>query len=99
MTVERATHSKVKLRVEDFDLLALNGGLEGLERTELLDGDIHLVGPQYAPHGLAKAVFYDALRGWKRAHRHDLALFTAASVAMLPPEFRVLRFRLTPSGS
>lgn len=84
MTVERAMHSKVKLRVEDFDLLAMDGGLEGLERTELLDGDIHLLGPQYVPHGMAKAVFHDALLEWKRVYRPELSLFTAASVAMLP---------------
>ena len=72
------------MRVEDFDLLAMDGGLEGLERTELLDGDIHLLGPQYVPHGMAKAVFHDALLEWKRVYRPELSLFTAASVAMPP---------------
>ena len=38
MTVKLASRSKVKLRVDDFDLLALSGGLADLGRTELLDG-------------------------------------------------------------
>ena len=84
MTVELATHPKVKLRVEDFDLLAMNGGLEGLERTELLDGDIYLMSPQYLPHGTAKALFYEALLDWKRVHRPELSLLSEVSVAMPP---------------
>ena len=84
MTVELATHPKVKLRVEDFDLLAMNGGLEGLERTELLDGDIYLMSPQYSPHSDAKSLFYEALLDWKRLHRPELAVRTESSVAMPP---------------
>ena len=84
MTVELATHPKVKLRVEDFDLLAMNGGLEGLERTELLDGDIYQMSPQYLPHGTAKALYYEALLDWKREHRPELALLSEVSVAMPP---------------
>ena len=84
MTVELPTHPKVKLRVEDFDLLAQNGGLEGLERTELLDGDIYQMSPQYLPHGTAKALFYEALLDWKREHRPELAVLSEVSVAMPP---------------
>ncbi|MGE3692874.1 MAG: Uma2 family endonuclease [Novosphingobium sp.] len=84
MTVERAMHSKVRLRVDDFDLLALNGGLEGLERTELLNGDIHLMSPQYSPHSNAKSLFYDALLDWQRAHRAEWAVRMETSVAMPP---------------
>jgi Uma2 family endonuclease len=84
MTVELASHPKVKLRVDDFDLLALSGALADLERTELLDGDIYLMNSQYTRHGSAKAHFYDALLDWKRAHRPDLALFSEVSVAMPP---------------
>ena len=86
MTVELATHPKVKLRVEDFDLLAMNGGLEGLERTELLDGDIYQMSPQYLAHGTAKALFYEALLDWKRKHRPELALLSDVSVAMPPSD-------------
>lgn len=84
MTVELASHSKVKLRVDDFDLLALNGGLADLERTELLDGDIHLISPQYNRHANAKALFYDALLDWKRAHRPEWVVRSETSVAMPP---------------
>lgn len=84
MTVELATHPKVKLRVEDFDLLAMNGGLEGLERTELLDGDIYLMSPQYSPHSDAKSLIYEALLDWKRLYRPELAVRTESSVAMPP---------------
>lgn len=84
MTVELAMYPKVKLRVEDFDLLAMNGGLEGLDRTELLDGDIYQMSPQYLPHGTAKALFYEALLDWKREHRPELALLSEVSVAMPP---------------
>lgn len=86
MTVEQARQSKVKLRVEDFDLLALNGGLEGLERTELLDGDIHLMSPQFLRHAMAKAVFYNALLDWQRNHRPELLVLSEVSVAMPPSD-------------
>ncbi len=84
MTVELATHSKVKLRVDDFDLLALNGGLDGLERTELLDGDIYQMSPQYTRHGIAKALFHEALLDWKRANRPEWLVLSEVSVAMPP---------------
>lgn len=84
MNAPLASHSKVKLRVDDFDLLATNGGLVGLERTELLDGDIYLMAPQYAPHLDAKALFHEALLDWSRAHRPDLMVRTEGSVAMPP---------------
>ena len=84
MTVDLATHSKVKLRVDDFDLLALNGGLSGFERTELLDGDIYLMSPQYTRHGLAKALFHEALLDWKRVNRPEVQVLSEVSVAMPP---------------
>ena len=84
MTIADKSSPKVKLRVEDFDLLAEAGGWAGLERTELLDGDIYEMSPQYSCHGNAKAVFYEALLDWKRAHRPDLAVRSEVSVAMPP---------------
>ena len=84
MTVELASHPKVKLRVDDFDLLALNGGLDGLERTELLDGDIYLMSPQYNRHSHAKSLFYDALLDWTREHRPEWSVRSETSVAMPP---------------
>ena len=84
MTIADKSSPKVKLRVEDFDLLAEAGGLAGLERTELLDGDIYEMSPQYSRHGNAKALFYEALLDWKRAHRPDLAVRSEVSVATPP---------------
>jgi Uma2 family endonuclease len=84
MTVELAKHTKVKLRVDDFDLLALNGGLSGLERTELLDGDIYQMGPQFSRHGMAKAQFYNAVLDWQRSQRPELMVLSEVSVAMPP---------------
>ena len=84
MTIALATQPKVKLKVDDFDLLAEAGALTGLERTELLDGDIYLRAPQYTRHAAAKSFVYDALLDWKRVHRRELVVRTEASVAMPP---------------
>ena len=84
MTIALASHAKVKLKVDDFDLLAENGGLAGLERTELLDGDIYLMAPQYSRHLNAKALFHEGLLDWVRANRPDLVVRTEGSVAMPP---------------
>lgn len=84
MTIALAPRPKVKLRVEDFDLLAESGGLAGLERTELLDGDIYLMSPQYRQHAFAKSVFYDAIRDWTVANTAELRTLMEVSVAMPP---------------
>jgi Uma2 family endonuclease len=84
MTIALAPRPKVKLRVEDFDLLAESGGLAGLERTELLDGDIYLMSPQYREHAFAKSVFYDAIRDWASANVPHLRTLMEVSVAMPP---------------
>ena len=84
MTVELASHPKVKLRVSDFDLLATNGGLAGLDRTELLDGDIYLMSPQYNRHSHAKSLFWEALLDWKRINRPHWEVRSETSVAMPP---------------
>lgn len=86
MTVELASHAKVKLSVDDFDLLAVNGGLAGLERTELLDADIYLMTSQCIRHAMAKALFHDALLDWKGASRPEHVVFSEASVAMPPQD-------------
>lgn len=81
-----STPTKVKLTVDQFDLLAESGGLAGLERSELLDGDIYLMAPQYSRHGMAKARIYEALLDWKRQHRADLVVLSEVSVAMPPSD-------------
>ena len=80
----RAT--KVKLNVDQFDLLAESGGLRGLERSELLDGDIYLMSAQYRRHAYAKSVLYEALLDWTRANRPSLRVMSEASVAMPPSD-------------
>ena len=84
MTVELASRPKVKLRVDDFDLLALSGGLADLGRTELLDGDIYQMNSQYTRHGMVKAHFYNALLDWKRTNRPEWVVLSEVSVAMPP---------------
>lgn len=85
MTIALTTRpDKVKLRVEDFDLLAESDALRGMERSELLDGDIYLMAAQYRLHGFAKSVFHEALIDWARAHRPDLRVLSEVSVAMPP---------------
>jgi Uma2 family endonuclease len=76
--------AKIKLSVDQFDLLAMGGGLAGLGRSELIDGDIYLMAPQYRRHAYVKARFHEALLDWTRANRPDLTVFTEASVAMPP---------------
>lgn len=84
MTIALALHPKVKLTVDGFNMLAEGGELAGFERSELLDGDIYLMSPQYSRHGMAKAVLHEALLDWKRAHRPELVVLTEVSVAMPP---------------
>ena len=84
MTVELASRPKVKLRVDDFDLLALSGGLADLGRTELLDGDIYQMNSQYTRHGMVKAHFYNELFLWARANGPELVVLSEVSVAMPP---------------
>ena len=84
MTVELASRPKVKLRVDDFDILALGGALVDLGRTELLDGDIYAMNSQYTRHAMVKAHFYNALFLWTLSDRPDLTVLSEVSVAMPP---------------
>lgn len=61
MTVqERLSPGKYKLRVEDYELLA-DAGAFGHQRTELIDGEVIVMSPQFRPHGMVKLDLYDAL--------------------------------------
>ena len=84
MTVELASRPKVKLRVDDFDMLALGGALADLGRTELLDGDIYAMNSQYTRHAMVKAHFYNALFLWTLSDGRDLTVLSEVSVAMPP---------------
>ncbi|OYY79267.1 MAG: hypothetical protein B7Y43_02225 [Sphingomonas sp. 28-62-20] len=52
---------KYRLRVEDYLTLDASGAFEGA-RTELIEGEVIVMSPQYRPHGMAKMALYDALR-------------------------------------
>ncbi|WP_380785872.1 Uma2 family endonuclease [Sphingomonas sp. R86521] len=61
MTVqERLSPGKYKLRVEDYELLA-EAGAFGDQRTELIDGEVIVMPPQFRPHGMVKLELYDQL--------------------------------------
>lgn len=50
MTIqERLSPGKYKLRVEDYVLLADAGAFEG-QRTELIEGDVIVMAPEFRPH-------------------------------------------------
>lgn len=57
---ERLSPGRYKLRVEDYALLADAGAFEG-RRTELIDGDVIVMPPQFRPHGMVKLELYDEL--------------------------------------
>jgi Uma2 family endonuclease len=52
---------KYRLKVDDYLTLFDAGAFEGL-RTELIEGDVIVMSPQYRPHGVIKMALYDALR-------------------------------------
>lgn len=52
---------KYRLKVDDYLTLFEAGAFEGL-RTELIEGDVIVMSPQYRPHGAIKMALYDALR-------------------------------------
>ena len=62
MTFERRlAPGKYRLQVSDYRHLAEAGAFRGL-RTELIEGDVFVMSPQFRPHGMAKMELYDALR-------------------------------------
>lgn len=52
---------KLRLRVEDFELLEEGGAFADRSKAELIDGEIYVVNAQYARHGLAKSRLLYAL--------------------------------------
>ena len=57
---------KYRLRVEDYLTLDASGAFEGA-RTELIEGEVIVMSPQYRPHGMVKMALYDQLRDALRA--------------------------------
>lgn len=52
---------KYRLRVEDYLTLDASGAFAGA-RTELIEGEVIVMSPQYRPHGMVKMALYDQLR-------------------------------------
>ena len=74
---------KYRLRVEDYLTLDASGAFAGA-RTELIEGEVIVMSPQYRPHGMVKMRLYNAL--------HE-ALIAAGS-----PLTAVVEFSLTIDG-
>ncbi len=75
---------QVRLRVEDYLLLDREGALAPYGRTELIDGAILPVSPQYLPHGHAKMQLIFALHDAVRRSGRDLAVLSEVSIDMRP---------------
>ncbi|OQW76538.1 MAG: hypothetical protein BVN32_08950 [Proteobacteria bacterium ST_bin14] len=74
---------KYRLRVEDYLTLDASGAFEGA-RTELIEGEVIVMSPQYRPHGMVKMRLYDAVR--------------EALIAIESPLTAVVEFSLTIDG-
>ena len=72
---------KYKLRVEDYILLDQAGTFKG-NRTELIEGDIILMSPQYRPHMFIKDELAFTLRIALQNVGRKLHVGTAGSVAL-----------------
>jgi Uma2 family endonuclease len=57
---------KYRLRIEDYLTLDASGAFAGA-RTELVEGEVIVMSPQYRPHGMVKMELYDQLRDALRA--------------------------------
>lgn len=83
MTVQDVLHppGKYRLRVADYLALAEAGAFDG-QRTELIDGDVIVMSPQFRPHGMVKLELYDRLRDALRALESPLRPVTEFSLAL-----------------
>ena len=82
MTVqERLRPGKYRLRLDDYERLSDAGVFSG-HRTELIEGDVIVMSPQYRPHGMVKMRLYDALRDRLREAGSPLRPVIEFSVAL-----------------
>ena len=88
MNIERAWDGpqRVRLRIEDYDLLDRSGALDDHGRTELIDGMIVSMNAQHRPHARTKTLL--ASRLWEALKQRDdgLELLIEASVAVSPTD-------------
>lgn len=71
---------KLRLRVEDFELLEEGGAFGEFSKAELIDGDIYIVKAQFARHGRAKMRLLYALMKRLEEIGGDLEAFSEVSV-------------------
>jgi Uma2 family endonuclease len=79
-TLPLAADRRVRLRVEDYELLSAHGAFAGVGRTELLDGVVVAMNPQYRPHLWTKTELYDLIRDALRASGSQLRAMSEGSV-------------------
>ena len=83
MTAQELRHppGRYRLRVGDYAMLDATGAFDGA-RTELIEGDVIVMSPQYRPHGIAKLGLYNALRSSLQALRSPLTAVVEFSLAL-----------------
>ncbi len=74
----------VKLLADDYQLLCDTGAFAEYGRTELIDGKVFEVSPQYRRHGIVKMDLYDALRDALRANGSPFRPVIEFSLALSP---------------
>lgn len=75
----------MKLRIEDYEVLAGSGAFENYAKTELIDGEILFMNAQHRPHGIVKMKLYDAMRDALKALDSPFRAVMEFSIA-LPPD-------------
>jgi Uma2 family endonuclease len=80
---ERLRPGKYRLRVEDYERL-VETGVFGEARTELIEGEVIVLTPQFRPHGIVKMDLYDQLREMLRAQGSSFRPVVEFSLALSP---------------
>ena len=75
---------RVKLTIEQFELLDRSGAFDGYAKTELIEGAIYAMEGQFRPHAFAKSELYFRLRTALDAINSPLMPIVEGSVAMPP---------------
>lgn len=75
---------RVKLTIEQFELLDRSGAFDGYAKTELIEGAIYAMQGQFRPHSFAKSELYFRLRMALNAIDSPLMPIVEGSVAMPP---------------
>lgn len=75
---------RLRLRVEDFELLEDGGRFADRVKAELIDGEIIVLNAQYARHGVAKSRLLVALANRVTAIGVDLEIYSEVSLRVAP---------------